>query len=477
MKTLPIKHLMTVLLLIAGVSSLAFGQSLKIEPGELELTVGDTVALTAVYTDTNENEIDTTAVWAVEPYQLATVNNNGILIAKAEGEGIVSATLGELRDSIVLIIDAPDDPDDNEFNDLVLMPRDTIVSIGDEIQYSVYEKPDSGGMGMLLDTSFIWSLEGMPVGSVSETGIFDAAASGYGLIKAELGDMSATALVIVQDSTADTVMNNITITRDSPNIQGYSVMQELTEGEIWTLGGLPHPMSVLNGGKIYFPIGSLTEDIRIHIGLPQFAEIRGDSVAWGPEGVLAGVRFNVMVNDTVREPYYFETPLIVGMVYKRGLLRNLQIDPSTLGLYFAITEDDTLRFDTTGITETVVDPDFNRIFSGVVHFSTLAVMGTEGTATSIDRDPVLPSDYALEQNYPNPFNPLTTLRYTLPEAQAVNITVYDITGRPVETLFSGYQSEGSYTLTWNASEFSSGVYFYRLQTASHSETKKMILMK
>jgi hypothetical protein len=493
---------------------MVFGQSLKITPDELELTVGDTVALSASYIDTNDNEIDTIAVWSVEPHQLATVNNKGLLIAKADGQGLVIATLGELSDTIDLVVNpveeesllpavqivqgdleafvgdtieysvvyidtneiqtdtsgvwtlrpdslgsidsasglfvaerpgeglvevhvgdlmawvyisifpAGEDPEtDPAYSNISLMPRDTILAIGDQVQYEVYYKAEGDSICTLLDSTFVWSLEGMPVGTLSQTGTFDATATGYGLVKATLGDMTATALVIVQDPTADSVINNITITRDSPNPIGYSVMRELTEGEVWTLGGLPHPMNVLNGGQIYFPLGSLTEDIRIHISLPQFAEIRGDSLGWGHEGVLAGVNFTVMVNDTV------------------------------------------------------VDEDFNRIFSGVAHFSALAVMGTEGTASAIDEKPAIPTDYVLEQNYPNPFNPLTTFRYSIPEAQNVNISIYDITGRKVATLVNRYQVAGHYALTWNAADYSSGVYFYRLQTASFTATGKMILMK
>lgn len=556
------------LLLILIFSGLIFGQSLKISPEEIELTVGDTVQLAVAFVDSNDNSIDTSAVWTVDPHQIATVNNKGLLIAKAQGEGVLVATLGEFSDTIDIAVNpvddngllpsvqivqgdvemfvgdslqytvvymdtnevvtdtvgiwnlrpdslgsidtasgmfiagrpgegmievyvgdlmawvyvsifpagSDDDPADSlNFCDYVLLPRDTIIAVGEQIQYTVYEKAEDGAPGLQLDTTFTWSLDGMPVGTISQSGLLDVSATGYALVKAELGDKAATALVIVQDSTADADLNQITITRDSPNPQGYSVMRELTEGEVWTIGGLPHPMNVLNGGQVYFPIGSLTEDIRIHISLPKFAEIRGDSVGWGQEGVLAGVDFTVMVNDTVSEPYYFETPLIVGLVYKRGLLDKLGIDPYSLGMYFAVMNEDSVVFDTTGITATTVDPLFNRIFSGVAHFSSLAIAG-ETEVTGI-HDAYMPSEFMLEQNYPNPFNPVTSFRYTLPEASDVNITIYDLTGRQVETLINGYQPAGHYAVKWNASHYSSGIYLYRLQAGSFTATRKMILMK
>jgi hypothetical protein len=88
-----------------------------------------------------------------------------------------------------------------------------------------------------------------------------------------------------------------------------------------------------------------------------------------------------------------------------------------------------------------------------------------------------PASYALSQNYPNPFNPSTTISYQLPTASQVVLKVYDVVGREAATLVSGKQNAGKYDVNFNASQFSSGVYFYRLQAGSFVETKKMLLVK
>jgi hypothetical protein len=318
----------------------------------------------------------------------------------------------------------------------------------------------------------------MPVGELTQDGLLTANSKGYALVHVALGEKETSALVIVADSSSDTSgLNNITITRDSPNPMGYSVMQELTEGEIWTLGGLPFPMNVLNGGKIYFPVGSLTEDIRIHIGLPLFSEVRGDSVGWNGAGVVGGIDFTVIVNDSISEPYYFETPLIVGLVYKRGLIDKMNIDPNSLALYFAVRNGDSTIFDSTGITNTVVDLSYNRIFSGVVHFSSLAVIG-ESISTGIeDKENMIPHGYSLEQNYPNPFNPATSFSYTLPEATKVTISIFDLSGRKIETIVDDYRQAGTYLVKWDASGYATGIYFYRLSANGFTTSKKMVFMK
>jgi sugar lactone lactonase YvrE len=95
----------------------------------------------------------------------------------------------------------------------------------------------------------------------------------------------------------------------------------------------------------------------------------------------------------------------------------------------------------------------------------------------IEVDAGAPKQFALEQNYPNPFNPTTTISYQLPVASQVSLKVYDVLGREVMTLVNGRQDAGAYNFNFNASELSSGVYFYRLQTGSFVAIKKMLLVK
>ena len=89
----------------------------------------------------------------------------------------------------------------------------------------------------------------------------------------------------------------------------------------------------------------------------------------------------------------------------------------------------------------------------------------------------VPDQFILEQNYPNPFNAVTIIRHTLPKASNVTIEIYDILGRKVETLVNEYKQAGTYKLGFDASELSSGIYFYRLQAGDFSESKGMILLK
>jgi hypothetical protein len=89
----------------------------------------------------------------------------------------------------------------------------------------------------------------------------------------------------------------------------------------------------------------------------------------------------------------------------------------------------------------------------------------------------LPSSYSLSQNYPNPFNPVTKINFAIPKQGFVTLKVYDMLGRMVSELLSGYKQAGSYSVDFNAGNLSSGVYFYRLEVNGFSDIKKMILVK
>lgn len=95
----------------------------------------------------------------------------------------------------------------------------------------------------------------------------------------------------------------------------------------------------------------------------------------------------------------------------------------------------------------------------------------------------IPSEFRLEQNYPNPFNPSTKIEYIIASdpdksgKQSVSLKVYDILGREVTTLINEFQKPGIYNVSFDGSNLSSGIYYYRLVTGSYSETKKMLLLK
>ena len=101
-----------------------------------------------------------------------------------------------------------------------------------------------------------------------------------------------------------------------------------------------------------------------------------------------------------------------------------------------------------------------------------------GAVTSVGIDVAgAPASFQLAQNYPNPFNPSTRIEYSVPKSGHVALKVYDLLGNEVATLVNGELERGSYSAVWNATNASSGVYFYRLTSGSFSATRKLMLLR
>jgi hypothetical protein len=89
----------------------------------------------------------------------------------------------------------------------------------------------------------------------------------------------------------------------------------------------------------------------------------------------------------------------------------------------------------------------------------------------------VPVTYALRQNYPNPFNPSTTIEYSIPRSDRVSLKVFNLLGQEIATLVNEVQAAGTYAVSFNASSFPSGVYFYRLEAGKFSVVRKMAIVK
>lgn len=89
----------------------------------------------------------------------------------------------------------------------------------------------------------------------------------------------------------------------------------------------------------------------------------------------------------------------------------------------------------------------------------------------------VPAEFSLSNNYPNPFNAATTISYQLPQSCNVNLDIYNLAGQKVATLENGYKEAGEYSVSWNAANYASGIYFYRLTAGDNIITRRMTLLK
>ena len=89
----------------------------------------------------------------------------------------------------------------------------------------------------------------------------------------------------------------------------------------------------------------------------------------------------------------------------------------------------------------------------------------------------IPQSFELSQNYPNPFNPTTVIRYGLPEAAKVRLTVYNVLGEQIAELLNEERGAGYHEVNFNASGIASGVYYYRIETGSFVSVRKLVVVK
>ncbi|OGU27828.1 MAG: hypothetical protein A2X66_02935 [Ignavibacteria bacterium GWA2_54_16] len=158
--------------------------------------------------------------------------------------------------------------------------------------------------------------------------------------------------------------------------------------------------------------------------------------------------------------------------------------------FATIVRDTTVALDTTCVLRTPLGLNADYYWrvraenlGGASAYST-ARLFTTGTVLDVeDLGGAVPQEFALLQNYPNPFNPSTLIRYDLAASAHVNIAIFDVLGRVVTTLVDEVQSASRYSVNWNATGLSSGIYFYRIYARSQDgardfiSTKKLILMK
>lgn len=130
----------------------------------------------------------------------------------------------------------------------------------------------------------------------------------------------------------------------------------------------------------------------------------------------------------------------------------------------------------------VVNPDTEDLFSYSGDFEIVGIMVVNSLAqieVAYDDSPtqVVASSFSLSDAYPNPFNPVTTMELVMPVAGNMQVEVYNLLGQSVATLASGYMNANTYTLTWDASNVSSGVYFVKAQAAGFTKIQKLMLIK
>ena len=456
----------------------------KVIPGMIRIAAGDSVELVAFYVNEKDEKVDTTFSWAVYPSELGEFpdsTENKFFAGEMSGDGMIVAWFGELADTVKLRITEPrihPGKDKNKGRRITIQPGDTVVNSGDlsMIQYAAEVKTN----GKKHENAELkWSLKGDPVGEIDEeTGLLTLnGEAGLALIKANYSNFVATVELLVVDPDADTEVNSITIHRVLPDGNELPA-KTIKEGDSYKIGGLPFPLNILNGGMLHFPFGCIEEDIILYMFIPEeYAETEEETneVQFSEE-IIAGIKFSVRPVDSleIEEPYYFDIPINLAMVFKHELLDSLEITPEELDVFFA----DNTGFVTEGTENVAIDTVKNRIYAAIEHFSTIVVK--QKSASTFATEMELNSENRMTI-YPNPFSSSTKISFKITKRAEVQIDIFNLYGQKVKTLIREAKPEGTHTLNWNGTTENNrlvtpGVYFCRMiLDGNPTEVKRLIV--
>jgi hypothetical protein len=271
------------------------------------------------------------------------------------------------------------------------------------------------------------------------------------------------------------------------------IYRSIDNGEHWTKIPVSHGMTTIHvSGKVLYGGG--------YGGLFRSLD---DGITWTPMGLSYPITRILALNDanifaisdggplyhstdTGASWTFLNTGSVAGVVF-RALA-------ASGGSIFASTGNGFMRSNDNGKTWTIDNAGIGSVYLYVfaIKGTTLFVGGSDGgrypigyvyyrplsEITAVENSHTLaPARCLLQQNYPNPFNPSTEIAFSIPSSSFVTLKIFDAMGRRVATIVSEELSAGIYRRQWNASGCPSGVYFYRLQTDTFSETKRLLLLR
>lgn len=464
----------------------------KIVPGSIRVEVGDSVELYAFYIDSSDVKADTSYMWSVHPMELGEFTdpaNSMFYAGDTPGQGTIIARLldGDLTDTVKITVyeskwkkekkEKEKNSNGNNGKQLTIDPGDMVVYAGaGPIDYSATYKTNGNKH---QNADFMWSISDTSIATIDTDGLLTLKGeTGMTLVSVEYSNFGASVELLVIDSMIDMDVNTIAIHRVLPNGKELKA-KTFKEGDSYKIGGLPYPLNILNGGSLHFPFGCIDEDVTIYMFIPEkYAEINEDSTEVNfSEEIITGVKFSVMPasSDTIVEPFWFNIPVELKLIYKQELLDSLGIDPENLDVFFA---------DNAGFVEVepgkvaTVDSARNRIYASIEHFSTLVVREKSATTNVKELQPLSEDKMDI---YPNPTNSSTTVQFRLAEAGDVNITVYNLLGQKVQILVEDEFPEGLHKVRWQGTDQSgspapSGLYFCRfVKNGNMTDIKRIVL--
>lgn len=452
------------LLIVSNAPDNGVLQSIKLDTSAVSVYNGKTkqFAVTSYDEYYNPHKVDLSQVKFTIDSQIGSISSSGLLTSGSKsGRGYVYASYNGLQDSCLVVVKA--------ISRVVIAPRNGVVDAIKPLQFRVQSFDTDSVQYNLPSNQYKWKVTDATIGSIDTMGIFSGKVNG------------STKVIASYYAAADTV--TVSVQKGS----GLVLLDSLENLSSWTLSGLNidttnSKLSVSNQGftqgKGSFKIDYkytyasttdwiyLNSDIPVY-GLPDTIKVDGQS-----DGQKNTVYF--LLSDGNNELFTLTTnkylELSTGFeTVKSAFSKVAAVNPGSIFDYPARIKQIRIKL---GSAQHVS----GQVYTGTIYLDNLRVSYPAGT-TGVENETVLPLNFNLAQNYPNPFNPSTTIEFTTKESGFVELKIYDVLGREMDSLIKNNLNAGNHKAVWNASSFTSGVYFYELKVNANKSVKKMLLLK
>ncbi len=396
----------------------------------------------------------------------ATIDDRGLLTpANSADTGYVYVEYEGLIDSSLVII--------KSIRDLELYPVSATTDTSKTIEFYTVVHDYDNKKQSLPNSEITWIVTNPEVGSVSENGVFKGLAPGTTDVIAKHESIADTSTITVE------VGNGVIVLDDFETINGWALDGEnidLSNSSISITDSLystgSHSLRVdyeynYNGNptvwvhlKKDFTIFGVPDSLVVDVISSDDKKHLMDAVISDNDGEVFNVRVKKYVNTSSFEAF----PAFIEDKQPVDVESNFFFPIQGKGLSIKIA-----AVQETGVTH-----------KGTFFLDNLRLVFPKEqnpVSNEIVKGEEIPSDFVLNQNYPNPFNPSTQISFSLPKASKTQLKVYDLLGREVKVLLNERLSSGTYNLTFDASDLSSGVYLYQLKTDTGVLSKKMTLIK
>ncbi|MEA2076789.1 MAG: phosphodiester glycosidase family protein [Candidatus Marinimicrobia bacterium] len=370
--------------------------------------------------------------------------------ASREGiEGYVYSDLNGVICDSMLIKPISIDP-------IIISPSNSMTDTIKTIQFRIKGVNDKGDTISVINSVFDFTVSDSTIGIIDQNGIFSGLSAGTTKVYVHYGSQSDSTNVRVYlgegEYSLDRIENINTWELSGENLDTVNTMISVSERSdgVNDSYAMRIDYKTTNNGKIY-----LSKDIEVP-GIPEviMLDVLSDGL---------NHRMYVNLEDALGNTH---------TVYQSGYVNNadnyetLFMDASGIDAVYPIRIRNIYIKLKTGIQE------------GTLYIDDLRMTYPGNTAIyDKNADQILPDDFILHRSYPNPFNPSTTISYELRKDADTELSLYNIRGELVEVILKGYQSEGTYKLTWTAGEHPSGYYIFKLRVGDKTKIGKMLLLK